>query len=369
MKKIILVGNTAWSMVRFRKGLIERLISLGYNVTIIAPSDEHESEIRKLGCNYIDIKIDNKGWNPLKDLGLILKLRAVYKKLNPDLIMHYTIKPNIYGTIAARLVNIKSIGVVTGLGYTFIHDTLVSKIAKFLYKFSFQYSQKVFFINEDDKNEFLINGLVKKDKIVIIPGEGVNTSLFSTQGKNGDSNQFKFLLVARMLWDKGIGEYVEASKIIKKKYNNIEFGLLGYLAVENPQAITQGQMDIWTNEGNIKFYGSTNDVKSSIFESSCVVLPSYREGVSMALMEAASMKKPLIATNVTGCRDLIDNKVNGYLCKVRDAIDLADKMEAMLNLSKEERITMGEAGRIKMINQYDDKIVINKYLKVILNVL
>lgn len=365
MKKIILVGNTTWSMIKFRYGLIKKLNDLNYQVTIVAPCDKHVDEIKNLGCNYIDIAIDNKGSNPIKDFKLILELKDIYAKINPDLIIHYTIKPNIYGTIAARLLKLNSIAVVTGLGFTFINDTLVSKIAKLLYKFSFQFPNNVFFINEDDKNEFLKNALVEKEKIVVVPGEGIDTNFFKNESDFKNYEKLKFLLIARMLWDKGVGEYVEAAKILKSKNANVEFGLLGYLDVANPKAITKVQMDIWVNEGNIKFYGSTDDVKSFIANSDCIVLPSYREGISMTLMESASMGKPLIATNVTGCKELIEDGVNGFLCDLKDSEDLAEKIENMLNLSNAERKEMGEAGRTKMINEFDEKIVIDKYLEVI----
>jgi len=363
MKNLALVGNTAWSMIKFRKGLIRTLISLNYKVTIIAPFDKHVEELKVLGCEYKEINIDNKGSNPLKDLKLILDFTRIYKNINPDLVIHYTIKPNIYGTIASKLANVKSIAVVTGLGYTFINDTLVSKIARLLYKFSFQFSKKVFFINNDDKNEFISNNLVNEKKIIVIPGEGIDTEFFKFQNNDSNKNIFKFLLIARMLLDKGVVEYVEAAKILKNKYQNVEFGLLGYLDVANPKAITKEQMSIWENEQNIKYYGSTDDVKSFLIKSDCIVLPSYREGISMTLMEAASMKKVLIATNVTGCRDLIDDTKNGFLCEVKNTQDLAYKMEMMLKLTEDERKAMGETGRSKMVNEFDEGIVVGKYLE------
>ena len=232
-----------------------------------------------------------------------------------------------------------------------------------LYKFSFQFSKKVFFINNDDKNEFISNNLVNEKKIIVIPGEGIDTEFFKFQNNDSNKNIFKFLLIARMLLDKGVVEYVEAAKILKNKYQNVEFGLLGYLDVANPKAITKEQMSIWENEQNIKYYGSTDDVKSFLIKSDCIVLPSYREGISMTLMEAASMKKVLIATNVTGCRDLIDDTKNGFLCEVKNTQDLAYKMEMMLKLTEDERKAMGETGRSKMVNEFDEGIVVGKYLE------
>ncbi|AYJ79915.1 hypothetical protein AN286_06995 [Aliarcobacter cryaerophilus ATCC 43158] len=365
MKKIILVSNSSWSMIKFRLGLMKELISKGYKITIIAPYDKHVEEIKLLGCSYQNIDMDNKGINPLKDLKLLFKLKNMYKKLNPDLIIHYTIKPNIYGTIAAKLAMVKSIAVVTGLGYIFINDTIVSKIGKVLYKFSFQFSRRVLFINHDDKKEFIENNLVNSKKVMVLPGEGVNTDFFDDQNFKDKRVSIKFLLIARMLFDKGIKEYVEAANMLKEKYPDAEFGLVGYLDVDNPRAISKEQMIAWQKDCNIVFYGSTDDVKSFISRSDCIVLPSYREGISMSLMESASMSKALIATNVPGCKELIENGVNGFLCNVKDSIDLAVKMELMLNLSNDERKRMGQAGRKKMIKEFDEKIVINKYFKII----
>lgn len=369
MKKIILVGNTTWSMIKFRFGLIKKLVNQGYEVTVVSPFDKHVSDIKSLECHYEKIDMDNKGTNPINDIKLIYKFKSIYEKINPDLIIHYTIKPNIYGTLAAKILGIKSIAVVTGLGYTFINDTFISKIAKLLYKFSFQFSEKVLFINEDDKKEFIDNKLVVKNKMIVIPSEGVNTDFFKNNNEKKEGKKFKFLLIARMLWDKGVLEYVDAAETLKKQFKNVEFGLLGYLDVDNPKAITRQQMDIWLNDGNIKFYGSTDNVKKFIEESDCIVLPSYREGISMTLMESASMSKPLIASNVPGCKDLIDDHINGYLCEARNSKDLAKKMEKMLNLTEKERVIMGESGRKKMISEFEEKIVIDKYFKIMKEIL
>ena len=363
-KKIIIVSNTSWSIIKFRLGLIKELINQGCEVTVVSPLDEYTKDIKLLGCYYKNINIDNKGSNPIKDIILILNLKKIYKSINPDLIIHYTIKPNIYGTIASGLLGINSFAVVTGLGFIFINNTTILKIAKLLYKFSFSFSTKVFFINNDDKNEFINNNLVDINKVVLIPGEGINTNFFIDNSINKNKN-IKFLLISRMLYDKGIVEYVIAANLLKNKYSSIEFGLLGYLDVDNPKAVKKKQMDVWVKDCNIKFYGATTNVKDFICSSDCIVLPSYREGVSMSLMESASMSKPLIATNVPGCKDLIDDGVNGYLCEVRNPQDLADKMEKMLNLSNNARLIMGQKGRAKMIKEFDEKIVINKYLNTI----
>ncbi len=362
MKRIVLVANTSWSMIKFRLGVMKSMVDAGYEVIVIAPRDKHSDDFHELGCYYIELTMDNKGSNIFNDFKLIYKLQKVYKKLNPDLIFHYTIKPNIYGTFAAKIAKKNSIAVVTGLGYTFIHDTITAKIAKFLYKSSLKYAQQVWFINVEDKNKFLLSELVSEEKMNFLPSEGINLDTFVPIEKKREDNIFRFVLIARLLWDKGVGEYVKAAKILTKKYNNVEFQLVGFIDAKNPKAISQEQVDDWVNKGYVNYLGPTDDVKPFIAAADCVVLPSYREGVSMILMESAAMQKPLIATNVPGCRDLISSGVSGYVCRMKDYTDLASKMDRMLHLSEKERTRMGEEGRKLMMKEYDEKLVIEKYM-------
>ncbi len=365
MKRIVLVSNTSWSMMKFRLGVIKSLVKNGCEVIIIAPRDKHSDEFKALGCHYIELSMDNKGSNIFKDLRMLYKLQKAYKKLSPDLIFHYTIKPNIYGSLAAKIANKKSIAVITGLGYTFIHDTITAKIAKFLYKMSLKYANQVWFINIEDKNKFLLAGLVPEKMMDLLPSEGINVETFSPIKRKRKDNIFRFILVARLLWDKGVGEYVKAAKILTKKYDNVEFQLLGFIDAQNPKAISKNQVDDWVEKGYVNYLGPTDDVKPFISAADCMVLPSYREGVSMILMEAASMQKPIIATNVPGCRDLVNNSVSGYVCRMRDYHDLIEKMEMMLHLDEKMRKKMGKEGRKLMLDEYNENLVIEKYVHVI----
>ena len=365
MNRIVLVANTSWSMMKFRLGVMKSLVDKGYDVIIIAPRDKHSDDFKELGCHYIELSMDNKGSNIFKDLRMLYKLQKAYKMLSPDLIFHYTIKPNIYGSLAAKIAKKKSIAVITGLGYTFIHDTLTAKIAKFLYKVSLKYSKKVWFINIEDKNKFLLADLVPEEKMELLPSEGINIDTFAPIKMKRKDNIFRFVLIARLLWDKGVGEYVKAAKILREKYANVEFQLVGFIDAQNPKAISKEQIDDWVAHGYVNYLGPTDDVKPFIASADCVVLPSYREGVSMILMEAAAMQKPLIATNVPGCRDLINSGVSGYTCTMQDYHDLSIKMDKMLNLSEKERKKMGKEGRKLMIDEYNENFVIEKYLHVI----
>jgi glycosyltransferase involved in cell wall biosynthesis len=366
-KNVIIVSNTSWSLFNFRFELARKIKQNGYEVIFVAPYDEYSERLSE-EFTYHDIYMNNKGTNPKEDIKTTIEFYKLYKKIKPDLVLHYTIKPNIYGTIVCSLLGIKTINNIAGLGTLFIKQNFVTKIAKWLYKYSQNKADKVFFQNKDDFDMFTIERLVAKYKCNILPGSGVDTTKFISVEYKKEDKIFRFLLVARMLWDKGVDEYIEASKIIKNKYKNVEFQMLGFLDVENNSAVSKEQMQEWVDAGYINYLGVSDNVKEEIAKADCVVLPSfYREGTPRILLESASMEKPIITTDNVGCRDVVDDGINGYLCKVRSSKDLAEKIERMLKLSVDERLEMGKRGREKMINEFDESIVINKYLEEIKN--
>ena len=365
MTKIIIVSNTSWSLFNFRFQLARSIKQNGYEVVLVAPHDEYSDRLSE-EFEYHDIYMNNKGTNPKEDIKTTIDFYKLYKKIKPDVVLHYTIKPNIYGTIACSLLGIKTINNIAGLGTLFIKQNFVTKIAKWLYKYSQDKADKIFFQNKDDFDMFTGEKLVDKNKCDILPGSGVDTKKFLPVECKKVDEVFRFLLVARMLWDKGIGEYIEASKIIKNKYKNVKFQMLGFLDVENNSAVSKEQMKEWVDAGYVNYLGVSDNVKEEIAKIECVVLPSfYREGTPRILLESASMAKPIITTDNVGCRDVVDDGVNGYLCEVRNAEDLADKMKMMLGLSESGRIQMGKKGREKMVREFDESIVIGKYLEVI----
>ena len=368
MKKIVICLNTSWNIYNFRLNLARALKNAGYQVILVAPYDAY-SEKLKDEFAYRDIYMNNKGTNPKEDIKTLIGFYKLYKTIKPDVVLNYTIKPNIYGNIACGLLGVKTINNISGLGTVFIKESLVTKVVKWLYKYSLGKSSKVFFQNSDDRDLFVESHLVDFFKSDLLPGSGIDTSKFVPFEYKNEDDTFRFLLIARMLWDKGVGEYAEAANILKRQYSNIEFQLLGSLDAANNTAISKEQINIWVDEGLVNYLGVTDDVKEFIKKADCIVLPSYREGTPRTLLESASMVKPIVTTNVAGCKEVVDDSVNGYLCEVRNSADLADKMEMMLNLSEDERKLMGEAGRAKMINEFDESIVINKYLKVIKEVL
>ena len=242
--------------------------------------------------------MNNKGTNPKEDIKTTMEFYKLYKKIKPDIVLHYTIKPNIYGTIAANLLGVKSVNNIAGLGTLFIKQNFVTKIAKWLYMYSQRKANKVFFQNSNDFEMFIGEGLVKKAKCDILPGSGVDTSKFLPVGFESNKEKFIFLFIARMLWDKGVDEYIKSAKILKDKYKNVEFHMLGFLDVDNHSAVSKEQMQEWVDAGYVKYLGVSDDVKSEIAKVNSIVLPSfYREGTPRTLLESASMEKPIITTN------------------------------------------------------------------------
>lgn len=361
-KKLVLVVNTAWCMFNFRYGLLNRLIHDGYQLTIISARDEFSDKLRAMGCEVIDILIAAKGINPLQDLKLIYTLYQLYQKIAPDFIIHYTIKPNIYGSLAAKWAGIPSIAITTGLGYTFVNDNLVAKVAKCLYKLAFRFPKEVWFLNEDDRQVFLKHQLIAENKAVLLHGEGVGLMHFAPQPRVDNDGKMRFLLSARMLWDKGVGEYVEAARIVRQKYPQAIFQLLGACGVANPSVIEREQIAQWEAEGLVEYLGTAPDVRPVIANADCVVLPSYREGIPRTMLESAAMAKPLIVTDVPGCRDVVLPNQTGYLCPVKDAAALAACCKLLIDMTPEARTEMGAAGRRFMAENFDEKLVIEQYL-------
>jgi glycosyltransferase involved in cell wall biosynthesis len=234
-----------------------------------------------------------------------------------------------------------------------------------LYRLALSGSAKVFFQNQDDLDAFVAKGLVNPRVVGLLPGSGVDLTQFQPVPNRPDDGRVVFLLIARMLWDKGVGEYVQAAAALKAQHPNAEFALLGFLDVQNPTAIGRAQMDVWVSQGAVSYWGVSDDVRQALAKADVVVLPSYREGTPRTLLEAAAMAKPLVTTNAVGCRDVVDHGVNGYLCEVANAPDLARVMGQMLALSPNERETMGQQGRLKMERSYDERLVVKLYLDVL----
>ncbi len=360
-KRIVITANTSWYLFNFRMGLLKELIRQDFSVYAVAPKDEYVRPLENLGIIFYDLKINSKGTNFTEDIFIIRDYIKIFKKIKPHLILSNTIKPNIYGNFAAQFLKIPVINTVSGLGTIFIKKTFSSYIGRLLYFISFHKTNWVFFQNSTDRDLFIQGRLVNCKFSSVIAGSGVDTHKFYF---NRSANKGKvFLFAGRLLGDKGIREYIEAAKKIIKADNSITFIIIGELGSNNNTAISSVELNEWLENPQIIYKGKTNDIISELIKADVMVLPSYREGLSKSLIEAAAMKLPIITTNVPGCRDVVIHGQNGYLCKVKDSDDLYLKMIEMIKLTETERIEMGEFGRNIAVNKFDEKIVISHYLE------
>lgn len=343
---------------------ITALMDCGHEVHTIAPFDDYTRHLKDAGCNFHEVKMDSRGANPIKDSALIYELYTIYKRVNPDIILHYTIKPNVYGTLAASLLGIPVVNNVCGLGTAFLKRNIVSLFATMLYKVSFRFADRVFFQNSEDLKLFIDKKLVAAHTVDLLPGSGIDLKHFQpvTYKRNG---KFTFLLISRLITDKGILEYIDAVRQLKASGIDARFQILGAKDPKHKRGIKEKIIQEWIDSGTIEYLGTTNDVRPFIGNADCIVLPSYREGTPRTLLEAASSAKPIIATDVPGCNNVVEDRFNGLLCKIKDPGDLAEKMKAMSMMSDDELQTFGVNGRRKVESQYDESLVIGKYLKTI----
>jgi glycosyltransferase involved in cell wall biosynthesis len=369
-RKILISLNAAWNLVNFRAGLIRSLVAQGYDVVAVAPHDEYAPRLEKLGCRYIPLPMDNRGTHPGRDIQLLWRFFRLFQNERPDLFLGYTVKPNVYGSLAAHALSIPVINNIAGLGTVFVKDSWLTRLVRLLYRLAFAKSRRVFFQNDDDRRAFVESGLVRVGQADRVPGSGIDLQGFSPAPPlPRDGRKLRFLLVARMLWDKGVGEYVAAARLVRQRFPDVEFCLLGFLDVQNPAAISGDQMEAWVAEGTLNYLGVTDDVRPHIAAADCIVLPSYREGVPRSLLEAAAMGRAIVTSNAVGCREVVEDGVNGFLCQPRDAADLAEKLERMIELSPAARAEMGRRGREKMEREFDERIVIDRYLTIIREIL
>ncbi len=360
--KVAIVLNTSWNIFNFRMGFVKALIAKGYEVHTIAPIDKYTHYLIEAGCIHHKVRMDSRGANPIKDFALIVELWMIYRNIRPDMILHYTVKPNVYGTIAATLLKIPVINNVCGLGTVFLKKNLVSVIAIMLYKLTFRFPKKIFFQNADDLNLFVNRNLVSADSVDLIPGSGIDLQKFQPLTfKRNES--FTFLLISRLITDKGILEYIEAVKKLRLLGMDAKFQILGAKDPEHQRGIKEKLIEKWISEGTIEYLGTTDDVRQFIEKADCIVLPSYREGAPRTLLEAASSAKPIVATDVPGCHHVVTDKFNGLLCKIKDADDLAEKMGTMASMSDQQLQELGYNGRKKMENEYNENVVIDKYIQ------
>jgi len=367
MKTILLTANSSWYLYNFRGSSIKRLLSKGYKVVCISPHDNYTSKLQLLGCGWNNIKINSKTKNPFVDLLLIYDLFMAYKLHKPIVIFHFTIKPNIYGTWAATLSGIPSINNISGLGTAFLQGGLLSFFVRFLYKISQPLAHQVFSQNDEDYYLLINENLVPKNKLYKLPGSGVDIQRFTPALKQQHPKNkiFTFLYVGRMLEDKGLLELVEAVSRLNSIEQICNLILCGFTRNDNNSNIPESLLEEWNQLTGISWIGPSDEVERVMAGVDAVVLPSYREGMPKSILEALAMELPVVVTNVPGCSNIVENEINGFLCKARNAASLERALKKMLFISSEERQAMGIAGRKKIEKYYDEEIVIQSLLRAV----
>jgi len=362
---IALVANTTWSIYNFRLNLIRFLKDNGFNILVIAPKDNFSANLISEGVSYQHINLDNYGINPISEIMSIRQLYKIYTKNDIDFIIHYTIKPNIYGSLAAKFAGISSIAVTTGLGHLLSFSNVFTRfISLSMYKLASQFSKEVWFLNKTDRDDFLRFKIVKSKKTFILPGEGVDTDYFKPVSIKENGKSMRFLFAGRIIWDKGFKQFIDAAQIIKKKYPLCQFDVVGFVDPNNPNAVPYDYILKQQQNKIIKFHGETNDIRSFLNRAHCLVFPSlYREGISRILMEAASMETPIITTDNVGCKELVDHNQTGFIVRKNNPEDLVNAMVNFINMDYNDRLKMGKLARQKIIEEFDSKKTNSIYLK------
>jgi len=370
-KSIVFVTNSTWNIYNFRQSLIKKFLQEGFEVSVVAPVDEYihykekYPEVRHFNLRFMD----RDGMNPFKDLLLILELVSRYRKISPDVVIHFTNKPNIYGAIATWVTKAKSIGVVTGLGYAFIHNGFARKVMSWLYRRIGKLHKKFIFENIEDRELFVKLKIVNETSSVSVKGCGVDTRYYQPLSDKSPADKLIFTFIGRLLYDKGIREFVEAARIIRSDNPSIEFWVVGELDDGNPSTVDRDELVHWVDEGTIVYHGFMKDVRPVIAQSDCIVLPSYREALPRTITEAMSMEKPVITTDTAGCRETVDDGINGYLVTLKSTESLVQAIKKISNLTEEERKEMGKRGREKAVAQFDDQIIADQIFGVVKSII
>ncbi|NNH79060.1 glycosyltransferase family 4 protein [Acinetobacter sp. ANC 5380] len=363
--KFLMICSYLPSALNFRGKLLEAIQAKGYEIHVFAPNltdfADELNQLQQLGYQIHEIPMQRTGTNPIKDLKTLMVMYRLIHQIKPDVVLSYTIKPVIYGTLAAWLAKVpKCFALITGLGYAFQNvesgkRSIFQKMVYGLYGYALKHADKVFFQNPDDLKLFQDMHLLEAHKpTVVVNGSGVNVQDFDVMPLPlNDQGIVKasFLLIARLLGDKGVREYAEAARIIKAKYPETEFHLVGWID-DNPSAISQAELDTWVSEKTVNYWGKLSDVRPAIAASSVYVLPSYREGTPRTVLEAMAMGRAVITTDAPGCRETVANGVNGYLVGVKSVDDLVQSMQYFIEDPK--LITyMGQRSREIALNKYD----------------
>ena len=361
----VITVNSAWNVCNFRLPLVRALLGAGFKVTIFAPPDDTVEKLLSEGCNFRPLKMKSSGINPLGLLSMIQQFCTMIRELKPSIVLGFTVKNNLVGAMTTKFYRVPFIPNVTGLGTAFLSGKVMSKVTIGLYRIAFAGLPSVFFQNEDDREKFCALGVVTRSNAIVVPGSGIDLQHFESCPLAIDNKNITFLMIARLLRDKGVLEFAEAAERVRASLRDARFVLVGPADVDNRTAINAETINQWVEKGALSYHGPCDDVRPLIRTADCVVLPSYREGAPRTLIEAAAMARPVIATRVAGCTAVVSEGRTGLLCEARDPVSLANAMEAFLGMSVDERRAMGLAGRKKMEQEFDQSLVVDAYLRAI----
>ncbi|MBS8265632.1 glycosyltransferase family 1 protein [Mesobacillus boroniphilus] len=356
--KILVLANFGMGLYNFRKELLEELIKQNNEVYISLPNDEYIPKLKKLGCKFIDTNLDRRGKNPLADFKLLLSYLKILKDTKPDIVLTYTIKPNVYGGIACSITKTPYITNITGLGTSIENKGLIQKITLMLYRLGLKKASCVFFQNKTNRMFFKDNRIVES-KTRLIPGSGVNLQQHRFEEYPPSDGKIRFLFIGRIMKAKGIEELLEAAKLVKESYSNVQFDLIGGTEEENYQE----KIDKLERLDIIKYHGQQDEAHSFISSSHAIILPSYHEGLANVLLESSSSGRPVLASEVPGCVETFDDGLTGFGFQAKSVEGLVEAIIKFINLPYDQKREMGIAGRIKMKNEFDRNIVINAYLE------
>lgn len=358
MSKILFLANHFITLHSFRKEMIQEMVNKGHDVWLSLPADSDNVYFEKIGCHIVETKISRRGINPIKDIKLIKDYKKIIEDIHPDIIFSFTIKPNIYGTLASASMSVRQVCNITGTGATFLKPGIVASICKMLYRISVKKAYKTFFQNTGDRDYFVQNGMVNENRIEMLPGSGCNLEQHAYKPLPS-TEHLNFIYIGRVMKLKGIDEYLACAKAIHEKYPNTTFYIAGWN--EEPEYMTK--VEEAQKMGHVDYLGFRKDIDQWIEKCHCTILASYGgEGVPNVLLESAATGRICIASNINGSRDVVEDGKTGYLFEKGNAVDLISKVEKFINLPDNEKALMGKAGRKKVEDEFNREIVINKYL-------
>ncbi|MDX5476037.1 MAG: glycosyltransferase family 4 protein [Bacillaceae bacterium] len=352
-----MLANFGMGLFKFRKELLEELIRQGHEVYVSLPNDDYVPKLKELGCKYIESSVDRRGTNPINDIKLLYQYIKIIKRIKPDVVLTYTVKPNIYGGIACGITKTPYLTNVTGLGTAIENTGIIQKITLKLYRLGLRSSSCVFFQNEYNRS-FFVKKNITKSNMRLIPGSGVNLEHHNYEDYPSTDKEIRFLFIGRIMKAKGIEELFQASKKIKVIYPNVEFHLVGGTEEDYTKQLAKLEQ-----LGVIKYHGQQSDVHSFIKVSHCTILPSYHEGTANVLLETAATGRPILASKVSGCKETFDNDITGLGFEVRNVSSLIEAIIKFIKLPYKQKKQMGIKGREKMEEEYDRKLVIDAYLQ------